>query len=387
MLSGVQRVLLEGLTEAAPLSCLPWLLPPAGGILFGRHDAGVHSLLPAQGIAHSGRVICTLRMAAAADFNAALQEQGPASPTYRYEARRPPGAVRPCPGSLEAAGGPSGVACRPCSSPARIDPNRDGFAAMVSSQPESFGLSAGARGDQVRAAIQQGLAADPDLAFHLQPPVARNPSQPTAGASSRRNRAKLSRNPGSGACTARPSSPDPPGLVVRRDGGGASLCLRLLCDGRCPARGGRKGIVSSLPWMDRLARRSTTRLRVTLTVLPVAAAIAMAAPPLQAQPTTSASPTVVRSVPPEQKPNPALEAALREVLFPVRIDDGQGHGPDPGSAEGEWVKRQQDQGRVRGDACAPLHLGPGGSQRRRHTRGGGPGGGGRCSAAPAAARC
>jgi hypothetical protein len=53
--------------------------------------------------------------------------------------------------------------------PYRIDGNRDGFAAMVSSQPESFGLTAGASGEQVRAAIRQGLAADPDLAFHLQP--------------------------------------------------------------------------------------------------------------------------------------------------------------------------------------------------------------------------
>jgi hypothetical protein len=84
-------------------------------------------------------------------------------------------------------------------------------------------------------------------------------------------------------------------------------------------------------------------LRVSLTVLPVAAGIALAVPPLQAQPTTSASPTVVRSLPPEPNPNPALEAALREVLFPVRIDDGQGHGPDPGSAEGEWVKRNKIQ--------------------------------------------
>ncbi|MFQ6539747.1 MULTISPECIES: hypothetical protein [Aphanothece] len=75
-----------------------------------------------------------------------------------------------------------------------------------------------------------------------------------------------------------------------------------------------------------------------LPLLPLAAGIAMAAPTLQAEPLASASPTVVQSVPPEPRSNPDLEAALREVLFPVRIDDGQGHGPDPGSAEGEWVK-------------------------------------------------
>lgn len=61
--------------------------------------------------------------------------------------------------------------------------------------------------------------------------------------------------------------------------------------------------------------------------------------PSRAQPIPSATPTVVRTVPPQAKPNPALEAALREVLFPVRIDDGQGHGPDPGSAEAEGAKR------------------------------------------------
>lgn len=63
--------------------------------------------------------------------------------------------------------------------------------------------------------------------------------------------------------------------------------------------------------------------------------------PLLAQPTTSAAPQVVRSQPPESQPNPLLEAALREVLFPARSDDGQGHGPDPGSVEAERAKRFQ----------------------------------------------
>ncbi len=98
----------------------------------------------------------------------------------------------------------------------------------------------------------------------------------------------------------------------------------------------------SLPWprMIRPRHRIPLALRVALPLLPLGAGLALA-PPLQAQPTTSATPTVVRSVPPEPRPNPALEAALREVLFPVRIDDGQGHGPDPGSAEGEMVKRNK----------------------------------------------
>jgi hypothetical protein len=77
------------------------------------------------------------------------------------------------------------------------------------------------------------------------------------------------------------------------------------------------------------------------TLSPWSAADLLAPPPLRAQPITSARPTVVRTVPPQAKPNPALEAALREVLFPVRIDDGQGHGPDPGSAEAERAKRFQ----------------------------------------------
>ncbi len=94
--------------------------------------------------------------------------------------------------------------------------------------------------------------------------------------------------------------------------------------------------------MDRSRRPAPLPPAVLLSLLSsLAAAVGLAAGPLRAQPTTSASPTVVRSVPPEPKPNPALEAALRQVLFPVRIDDGQGHGPDPGSAEAEMAKRSR----------------------------------------------
>ena len=56
-----------------------------------------------------------------------------------------------------------------------------------------------------------------------------------------------------------------------------------------------------------------------LTLLPVAAGLALASP-LRAQPPTSATPTVVRSVAPEPRPNPALESALRGALFPERGD-------------------------------------------------------------------
>jgi hypothetical protein len=87
--------------------------------------------------------------------------------------------------------------------------------------------------------------------------------------------------------------------------------------------------------MDRSVRRRLTLL------LPALVSVSLAVLPAPAQPVTSASPTVVRSVPPEPQPNRALEAALREALFPVRIDDGQGHGPDPGSAEAESAKRHR----------------------------------------------
>ncbi|KEF42813.1 MAG: hypothetical protein ER33_04560 [Cyanobium sp. CACIAM 14] len=95
--------------------------------------------------------------------------------------------------------------------------------------------------------------------------------------------------------------------------------------------------------MDRACHHAPLpqRRALSLPLLALAAGSVLASPRLQAQPITSASPMVVRSVPPEPKPNPTLEAALREVLFPVRIDDGHGHGPDPGSAEGERVKRHR----------------------------------------------
>ncbi|MEB3321425.1 MAG: hypothetical protein VKI81_01220 [Synechococcaceae cyanobacterium] len=105
-------------------------------------------------------------MASAADFNAALQEQG-LPPAYRFEAEVHQ-AQQALPGSLEALAAfrrSLPALFEPC----RIDPNRDGFAARVSSQPVSVGIAAGAGGDQVRAVIRQGLAADPDLAFHLLP--------------------------------------------------------------------------------------------------------------------------------------------------------------------------------------------------------------------------
>lgn len=101
--------------------------------------------------------------------------------------------------------------------------------------------------------------------------------------------------------------------------------------------------------MDRSAPRPQPQARrasLSLLSLPEAVLLSLVAQPVPAQPApaqpiTSASPTVVRSLPPEQQPNRALETALREALFPVRIDDGQGHGPDPGSAEAEMAKRHQ----------------------------------------------
>jgi hypothetical protein len=103
----------------------------------------------------------------------------------------------------------------------------------------------------------------------------------------------------------------------------------------------RKGMPPLPSRMVSTQHLSPSAVGTVLALLPLALGCALATPPLQAQPTTSASPTVVRSVPPEAKANLALEAALREVLFPVRIDDGQGHGPDPDGAEGEWVKRNK----------------------------------------------
>jgi len=96
--------------------------------------------------------------------------------------------------------------------------------------------------------------------------------------------------------------------------------------------------------MDRSAPRpqlQAGRAGLSLLSLPAAAFLCLTVLPAPAQPITSASPAIVRAVPPEPQPNRALEAALREALFPVRIDDGQGHGPDPGSAEAEMAKRHQ----------------------------------------------
>ena len=96
--------------------------------------------------------------------------------------------------------------------------------------------------------------------------------------------------------------------------------------------------------MDRSAPRPLLQARTAsfaLVPLPAVALLSLALLPALAQPVTSATPTVVRSVAPEPQPNRALVAALREELFPVRIDDGQGHGPDPGSAEAEMAKRHR----------------------------------------------
>jgi hypothetical protein len=49
----------------------------------------------------------------------------------------------------------------------------------------------------------------------------------------------------------------------------------------------------------------------------------------------------LRSVSAESEPNPTLEAALRQALFPVQINDAQGHGPDPGSDEAKMAMRRK----------------------------------------------
>jgi|LakMenEpi03Aug12_release.lakeMendotaPanAssembly.Ray.scaffolds.fasta_scaffold228333_4 hypothetical protein len=78
----------------------------------------------------------------------------------------------------------------------------------------------------------------------------------------------------------------------------------------------------SAPWF-----RSVPRRFGSLAIpLPAAAFVSLAVLPAPARPVTSASPRVVRSVPPEPQPNRALEAALREALFPVSIDAGEGYG-------------------------------------------------------------
>jgi len=100
------------------------------------------------------------------DFTAALQDQG-LPPAYRYEAAvHQAQAALPGPlSALEAFRRALPALFEPC----RIDRNRDGFASLVLSQPESFGLPAAPSGEQVRAVIVRELAADPELAFHLLP--------------------------------------------------------------------------------------------------------------------------------------------------------------------------------------------------------------------------
>ena len=84
---------------------------------------------------------------------------------------------------------------------------------------------------------------------------------------------------------------------------------------------------------------NTCSIRNLVGIVSLAVSIGLAAPPLQAQPVTSATPRLLRSVPAESEPNPTLEAALRQALFPVQIIDAQGHGPDPGSAEAKMARR------------------------------------------------
>lgn len=79
-------------------------------------------------------------------------------------------------------------------------------------------------------------------------------------------------------------------------------------------------------------------------------------------PQSTLAPIVRRTVPPLPSPDRRLEAALRRVLFPVRVDDGQGHGPDPGSPE--W---RQAQGRLIERACLAARL-PGRETRYAYNR-------------------
>jgi len=107
-----------------------------------------------------------LSMECPEDFFSVLQEQG-LPPAYSYAAavHQSQAALPGTLAALEAFRRGLPALYEPC----RIDPNRDGFAALVLSQPESFGLPAGPTGEQVRAAIVSALAADPELAFHLLP--------------------------------------------------------------------------------------------------------------------------------------------------------------------------------------------------------------------------
>ena len=93
------------------------------------------------------------------------------------------------------------------------------------------------------------------------------------------------------------------------------------------------------PSMNLRNSSNTCSIRSLAGIVTLVVSTVLAAPPLQAQPATSATPRLVRSIPPESEPNPTLEAALREALFPVQINDDQGHGPDPGSAEANSARR------------------------------------------------
>lgn len=86
-----------------------------------------------------------------------------------------------------------------------------------------------------------------------------------------------------------------------------------------------------------------------------------AAGPVAAAPAGSAAgpePRIVRSLPPSTTVDPDLEAALRRHLFDRPVDDGQGHGPDPGSDEERRARAVQADRRCR--TAGPL--------RYEHTR-------------------
>jgi hypothetical protein len=91
------------------------------------------------------------------------------------------------------------------------------------------------------------------------------------------------------------------------------------------------------------ALRPTPHRRSGLAVASQVAAGALLAllPPglARAEGVAPPAPIVVRTVAPSTTPDPRLEEALRLALFPVRVDDGQGHGPDPGSEEWKQARR------------------------------------------------
>ena len=135
-----------------------------------------------------------------------------------------------------------------------------------------------------------------------------------------------------------PQSPGRPGpaLSVRRAGGARLLGGLLPAVLALPALAGPEGLAGS----PALART----------------------PPATATPQPQLAPTGRRTVPPLASPDRRLEAALRRALFPVRVDDGQGHGPDPGSPE--W---RQAQGRLIERACLAARL-PGQETRYAYNR-------------------